>query len=161
MPAALEVDWKEVEKAAIAGVPYSKIADTWQIKENAIRQRAWREKWAVPNRITQMAKEYGVTSCNEGGQNKQIARVAGDSLAEIQERHPLRLAKYLEDKLKLAIQTDTLPVPANWKDANTADSMLRRSLGLDKPQTNVQLNLWNSTGSVGSNAQNVIDPYEA
>lgn len=51
----LDVDWKAIEVSAIAGVPYPAIAAQWGMFDergrpdtNAIRQRAFREKWPVP-----------------------------------------------------------------------------------------------------------------
>ena len=62
------------------------------------------------------------------------------------EAHPVKMANYLSQKLNVTMENDLLSAPSTWKDVNTADSMLRRSLNLDKPQTNVQVNLWDREG---------------
>lgn len=63
MPVALPIDWKAVALAASAGVPYPAIARKHGVltpdgrpDTNAIRQRAFREKWPVPKRVHESAK---------------------------------------------------------------------------------------------------------
>lgn len=57
-----ESDWDAIKVAACAGVPYKSLAIQYGlIKDgkpdtNAIRQRAWREKWPIQRRIVESAK---------------------------------------------------------------------------------------------------------
>jgi hypothetical protein len=149
----------------------------------ALRQRCHREQWNVPRSIVARASVHakkakdahkailrnpeasgaGVAdlipkesvTVSQGGAGELVLA----SLEAISARHPLRMASYLEKKLTRAVDGDTIPEVTSWKDAQTADSMLRKALGLDKPQVAVQVNTWN--GSKGQTWSDATAYYES
>ena len=174
MPAARlpQEAWGELRSASEAGVPDETLSEQFQVSRESIRKRRQLEKWITPEKAHQAAAiEKVKRSSIATGSISRISQmesgavaIVGSSLAEIGERHTHRMSKYLEDKLGKALDTDSVPLPSSWKDLNTADTMLRRSLGLDKPQTNIQLNMWGGSGSSSttngsSHAGNVDSPF--
>jgi hypothetical protein len=106
------------------------------------------------------AQTQDIAKCTvppNGGAVTNVTRTAESavlaSLEAISARHPLRMARFLEEKLSQAIERDTLPVPETWRDANTADSMLRRTLGLDRPDAgaavHVNVSMWSPPDGAG------------
>lgn len=88
MPQELLIDWDAVQLSAVAGVPYPALAlkhgmvdDQGRPDTNAIRQRAFREKWPVPAAVRKRARNQhkaAIESQNEARQKIQAKLVTGD-----------------------------------------------------------------------------------
>src|SRR3954467_12229233 len=57
MPTATATDWTAIEKAAISGVSYPKLAARFGVTLAAVKKQASRGKWPVPARIMRRARE--------------------------------------------------------------------------------------------------------
>jgi len=58
--------WGQVERACIAGMSYADASRVFNVKQEAIRQRAFRENWLTPIKIENMAKQKAVTQVSQG-----------------------------------------------------------------------------------------------
>jgi hypothetical protein len=153
--------WEEVKTASVAGIPDERLSKEYGVSMDAIRQRRKRQQWPTQLRAErerekarQALQNKGKTSVVKGdgaetivteGQSSPTAlNLVSRTLAEMAELYPLEASKYLYAKLQETVTNDLLPAPSSWKEANTADQMLRRNLGLDKPQTEVNVSLWST-----------------
>ena len=81
MPQELPVDWVEIEKACIAGVPQRQIAQTMGASSGvdverlykAIRKRASRERWPVPASIIRRAQLQSLVASGKAANAKEAA----------------------------------------------------------------------------------------
>jgi len=88
MATELMVDWNAVQLSAVAGVPYPALALQWGMVDehgrpdtNAIRQRAFREKWPVPAAVQKRARNQhksAIESQKAARQTIQAKIVTGD-----------------------------------------------------------------------------------
>lgn len=139
--------WAALKTASIRGVPDDELARAYGVTEAAIRIRRHRDpewKAVVFNRPGRKATKY-VTNRQKQA-SEQLKEVVEESLETIAQNNPLLLARYTFEKIQESVKKDLLPAPSNWKELNTADSIVRRATGLDKPQAAVQLNVWQGTG---------------
>jgi hypothetical protein len=153
--------WEEVKTASVAGISDDRLSKEFCVSVEAIRQRRKRAQWPTQLRaererekarqaLQNKAKAAVVkgdgaeTIVTEGHSTPTALGLVGKSLAEMAELYPLEASKYLYSKLQETVTNDLLPAPSSWKEANTADQMLRRNLGLDKPQTEVNVSLWST-----------------
>lgn len=167
MPAAVLTPeaWAEVRRASEAGVDDETLSASYGVSREAIRKARQRGKWMTPERLLAQAEQQRLAERHKHIATGSVSRmsqspiqameIAGKSLAEMGESHPLRLARYLSDKIQRAVEADALPEVENWKNLATADGMLRKALGLDRPQQNIQVNLWGSGTSTSFTGQNV------
>ena len=83
MPHELPVNWNEIEKACIAGVPQRQVAKDVAAKTagavtvdqlyKAIRKRASREKWPIPASIMRRARTVALVAAGEAATAKDAA----------------------------------------------------------------------------------------
>jgi hypothetical protein len=83
MPHELPVNWTEIEKACIAGVPQRQVAKDVAAKTagavtvdqlyKAIRKRASREQWAIPASIMRRARTVALVAAGEAATAKDAA----------------------------------------------------------------------------------------
>ena len=81
MPHELPVDWNEIEKACIAGVPQRQVAQTMGVSSGvdverlykAIRKRASRERWPVPASIIRRAQLQSLVASGKAANAKEAA----------------------------------------------------------------------------------------
>jgi gas vesicle protein len=83
MPHELPVNWTEIEKACIAGVPQRQVAKDVAAKTagavtvdqlyKAIRKRASREQWAIPASIMRRARTVALVAAGEAATAKAAA----------------------------------------------------------------------------------------
>jgi hypothetical protein len=105
------------------------------VSVEAVRQKAYRERWLSPDRIKRRAAGL---LC--GVMPEELLEDAADSWREKGERHRLRVFELAHE----ALQRANLQAPVSWRDALVADNMARRAIGLDEgaakasPVINVQ-----------------------
>lgn len=167
-PVLTREQWDEVEKAAVAGVPFTELAERYGIEDNAIRQRAFWKKWAVPNRIQKLKAEYlanrgrsdsestenNPDKPDQSGRDLTASNVVAESIAEYGQKGQFAVLKGLLPKIqetfdeKSALLTKEI---TTWKDAGQAFGIFAKASGLDKPQNAVQVNVWgDGWGSQGA-----------
>lgn len=148
MPTALAVDWLSIEKAAVAGVPYAKLAEIHEIEPEAIRQRASRYRWAVPARIRAIAREVAnlpvapVTTgerCHVTEHGDRIARVTAETLQDMHARTAAALVS-ASSRALAAFAEKPAPV-TDWQEAATAYKVQRLAAGIDKEGAQVRVNV--------------------
>lgn len=139
--------WAALKAASIRGVTDDELARAYGVKPITIRvarlrDPAWKAALAIrtPKKVTPK-----VTTAHKKA-SEQLQNVVEESLESIAAKNPLLLARYVTKKIEKATQNDLVPDIESWKDLNTADSIVRRATGLDKPQAAVQLNVWQGTG---------------
>lgn len=134
--------WGQVERACVAGMPYSEAAKVFQVTQEAIRQRAFRGQWLTPIKIEKMKQAQAVTQLSQqGAKIEKRPETALEAVAESMEgyksRTMLGLLKLAEKGVSRAMSAD-LPVE-NWQDAKlVADiAMKLHQVGQEGVQVNV------------------------
>lgn len=136
MPAALAVDWTVIEKAAIAGVSYSQLAQRFEIPEGAIRARACRYKWAVAFRG---GPKPDVTRAVTVAQNKAVAVTIQESVTDVHARTAAALVH--ASGAALTAFAESAPIPQDWSAASVAYKVQRLAAGIDKEGAQVRVNV--------------------
>ncbi len=134
--------WGQVERACVAGMTYAEASKVFQVTQEAIRQRAFREEWLTPIKIEKMRREQAVTRVSqEGAVSQNRAETALEALSTTLEGYRSRtvtgLARLAEKGISRAVSAD-LPIE-NWQDAKiVADiAMKLHQIGNDGVQVNV------------------------
>jgi hypothetical protein len=171
MPASVltSEEWREVEKAAVAGVSYPELARIWGIEENAIKQRAWRFEWATPERVERLKLQYHtklgtdtlqenhVTSCNPA---PKTAEIIAESLAEKGQKGANMVASGLLSVIERTFRENSplmLKEIESHKEAASMFGMFAKASGLDKPQQAVQINMWGQASGTVSGPDIPLD----
>jgi len=145
------IKWDAVRKAVEAGEPLPKIAQKHTVSAQVIRNKSQREQWASPERVKRQMKELqkaGVLPADSPSQSGVVEKSElspqtmpqKDTVSQIDTVGAVQVdprvgyaeavAYHVAKKVQQALPT--LPTPKTWRDVNTADSMARRALGLDK-----------------------------
>lgn len=143
---ALPVDWSQIKLERCQGKTREAVALKHGVKTETIRKREQRELWPI---IDRARRELGLSQrLSQKEENRELKAETEANMTHIALNHPVLMAEYLAQKRDQMLSQDLLQAPDNWKNANTLDTMLRRAAGLDKPQTQVQVNLWQGGQSV-------------
>jgi hypothetical protein len=146
-------EWIKLMAESLKGVPDKELSDKYGVNVNTIRQRRYNDgAWRI---AYDRLKESALV---EGKKAVETVKTAPLSIAEITALSPELLANYLYNALKCSVEQGLLPLPSSWSEAKTAMDMLWKATGQDKPQTNVQLNLW--SGSSASPAPSIAAEVE-
>ncbi len=158
MGSALAVDWSEVRKCSEAGMPDDEIATAFDIENNAIRQRRFREKWITPAAIEQAAIIAQAKAKARGIGNQSVTAVTkGDALANLGEsllrngeRGTLLLSQIALASLERAMGEDGPKIDplASIGDVMTAGKAVRLAAGMDRQdatQVNVSIGGWQAS----------------
>lgn len=134
--------WGQVERACVAGMSYAEASRVFQVTQEAVRQRAFREQWLTPIKIERMKREQAVTALSQQGavsQNRPETAVeaVATSFEGYRSRTLLQLAKAAENGIKRMVEAD-LPIE-NWQDAKSAAdiAMKLHNVGQDSVQVNI------------------------
>ena len=111
--------WAACREAVALGVPMKEAAERYGLSYSNARQRATREKWATPRRMSQVQTSAPPPPPSE---------VAAASWAEQGEQHRRRIMGIVNRALEGA----TLPSPENWADLERAARIGDRAAGLEK-----------------------------
>lgn len=148
--------WDKIRDGFIAGIPSRDLQEMFGPTPEAIRKRAEREKWPTPARITKMRREFGLENHVSGKHVDDLARAMAELETEKILRHRALVARMAHEKLKQS----TLAPPKNWRDAEIADKMARRALGLEdgpQQQTLINLGVLGGSGSFGVDDAVVVE----
>jgi hypothetical protein len=132
-----EATWLAIEKAVVAGMGYSEAARVFGIRcPHAIIMRSRRDKWPVPSRVEERARQLqdSLQRRSEAAEqrrdgNEITTETLAQSWAERGEQHRAVAFQLAHDSLKAAAKTG-LPIES-WRDADLADKTARRNAGLD------------------------------
>lgn len=116
------MDWSGIQRLIESGaLSYSEAAERMEVSVGALRQRAYRERWLSPERVRKAA----AVLCRV--MPEEVLKDAAESWHEKGQRHRLRVFELAHESLVHA----ELPAPKTWRDAQVADNMARRAVGLD------------------------------
>jgi hypothetical protein len=129
--------WLAIEKAVCAGMGYSQAARTFGIRSpHAIIMRSRRDKWPVPSRVEERARQLqdslqrrSMAAEQRRDVNEITTETLAQSWAEKGEAHRALAFQLAHDSLKAAAKRG-LPIES-WRDASLADVVARRNAGLD------------------------------
>ena len=132
--------WLAIEKAVCAGMGYSQAARTFGIRSpHAIIMRSRRDKWPVPSRVEERARQLqdslqrrSMAAEQRRDVNEMTTETLAQSWAEKGEAHRALAFQLAHDSLKAAAKKG-LPIES-WRDASLADVVARRNAGLDSEE---------------------------
>jgi hypothetical protein len=132
-----EATWLAIEKAVVAGMGYSEAARVFGIRcPHAIIMRSRRDKWPVPSRVEERARQLrdslqrrSAAAEQRRDGNEMTTETLAQSWAERGEQHRAVAFQLAHDSLKAAAKKG-LPIES-WRDADLADKTARRNAGLD------------------------------
>ena len=147
--------WDALRTLSIKGLSDSQLAESFGVTVGAIQSRRFDDAiWAAAKK-DQIVKAGRPTLEQQKAREKaaeQVISISGDSLAEIGERNSLLLARYIDKKLKNAVENDLLPELEEWSTAKTASEILRKATGQDRDQAAVSVNLFGGSAGFESSA---------
>jgi hypothetical protein len=112
---------------------YAEAGIRWDIKEDTIRKRAKRHKWATPQMVVRRIRQLSQ-------RNPDALDKIAESWAEKGESH----RKTAFDLASKSLEKMKVTTPKTWKDADIVDKIARRAAGLENAeivnQTLVQVN---------------------
>ncbi len=121
-----EKKWAACREAVALGVPMKEAAGRYGLSYSNARQRATREKWATPRRMSQAQTSPPPPPPSE---------VAVASWQEQGEQHRRRIMGIVNRALEGAV----LAPPENWADLERAARIGDRAAGLEKQAPTIQL----------------------
>lgn len=138
-PKVDQATWDTIRDGYIAGLSSKDLSDMFGPTAEAIRKRADRYKWPSPKRIHELRKKFGIVDKKTTeAHSEELAQAMSELSADRALRHRALVAKMAHQKLREA----SIAAPKNWKDAEIADKMARRALGLeDGPTQQTLINL--------------------
>lgn len=159
MPAALQIDWTPIRDAAIAGVPLLKLAAQYEVDIETLRKRAQRHNWPIPARVRVLAAQHGIVGAPSGN-NQQVSHsvrhiaktgeeaktTLADNLLRNGETGSLHASNLLLSLLQKATPNKLQPLQ-DVGDVVTSLKGIRLAAGMDKPGTEVKVNLAMFAGS--------------
>lgn len=133
----IKPDWRAIEKAAIAGMPYPLLAEKFGVSLAAVKKQASRGKWPVPARIMRRARELSPHVTGDA------VTMAAENLLNDGQTASLHAMKILLGKLaKAAKHPETVDDIASVGEVVTAGKGARSIAGLDRVEpANVSVNL--------------------
>ena len=135
-----EATWLATEKAVVAGMGYSEAARVFGIRSpHAIIMRSRRDKWPVPSRVEERARQLRdwLQRRSEAAEqrrdgNEITTETLAQSWAERGEQHRALTFQLAHSELKAASKRG-VPIE-DWSAAEKADRMARRAAGLDSEE---------------------------
>ena len=136
-----EATWLATEKAVVAGMGYSEAARVFGIRSpHAIIMRSRRDKWPVPSRVEERARQLRdwLQRRSEAAEqrrdgNEITTETLAQSWAEKGEAHRTLVFNLAHSELKASYKRG-LPIE-DWSAAEKADRMARRAAGLDSEKS--------------------------
>ena len=126
--------WAAIEDGCRSNIPLGELATKYCVLEKTIQIQASRKGWLVPRKI---ADEVA----------RQLENAPSSTISEKKPSAPARRRDWVEaaseyrnmimDKLEVAVQGMNLESPKTWRDAEIADRMARKAVGLESGETTV------------------------
>lgn len=138
--------WDRIRDGYIAGLSSQDLSKMFGPTAEAIRKRSQRQKWPSPRKIADLRKQFGLDTRSNDDHAEKLAMAMAELAADKALQHRALIAKMAHQKLREA----TIAAPKNWRDAEIADKMARRALGLeDGPSQQTLINLGVLGGASG------------
>lgn len=126
--------WASIEEGCRDGIVLSVLAEKYGVLERTILTVATRKGWLVPRKQVKMAlkgaSEELKTTCQEKTTVALPREVDWADEAKV-------YRKLIFEKTKGALAAATLEPPKTWRDAEIADRMARKAVGLESGETTV------------------------
>jgi hypothetical protein len=122
------VEWAEVEKLAVAGVPLIDLSRKFNIKAATVRKRAQRFHWTTPVAIARRALQI------QSVKNELAVNQAATDWVAKGEAHRKKAFEIASESVK-AFRPKA---PRNFRELESADKIARRAAGLDVSEVQVQ-----------------------
>lgn len=141
MPAALGVNWEEIKQyMMLSGATFEDAAckfssDEEEVSHWAIRKRAEREQWPLPERVAKKAQEL----VQKIVQNNDLSDKSAQNWAQNGENHRALAFKVASKAMNSVAAAP--PEVKDWSDVERIDKIARRAAGLDTTETTVQANV--------------------
>ncbi len=142
MPAALEVNWEEIKAYMLAtGSSFEDTAqrfssDDVEVSHWAIRKRAEREDWPLPEKVIKKARE--IVAQRTAVQAVQTTQMVAENWLEKGEQSRAMAWKISEKPLKaLADGKTDAPEVKTWQDVAAIVKLNRQAAGLDTGESTV------------------------
>jgi hypothetical protein len=147
-----ETQWRQLIIRSLKGEPDKDLAQAFGVQVGTIRQRRYSDPvWsAAQEQIKAVQKATVKTTLTKPDSPL--------SLSDISSIHPESVAKFAHRMIEYSIEHDLIPMPSSISEFKMLVEIVRKSCGLDTPQTNVQLNLW--SGSSASPAPSITAEVE-
>lgn len=126
--------WAAIKQGCLAGLPLEELSTKYAVNFDTIRVRAERLGWLVPRKLGQEVA-------------RQLENAPSSTISEKKPSAPARRRDWVEaaseyrnmimDKLEVAVQGMNLESPKTWRDAEIADRMARKAVGLESGETTV------------------------
>ncbi len=126
--------WAAIKEGCLANLTVEELSAKYVVNADTIRVRAERLGWFVPRKLGQEVLRQV--------ENAPLTTVSGEKLAALPRRRDWVEAaseyrNMIMDKLETAIQGMSLESPKTWRDAEIADRMARKAVGLESGETTV------------------------
>jgi len=150
--------WEDVKQSYEQGVSYEQLEKLYGVSQGTIRKRCSLGKWLSPAKLAQLSHEEKLKSkklnlpsgdASHLVNRPSVAESVMFSLADLEKRHVLPTANWLQGLIQSSREQNLVPAPSNAKELATLTKLFRTELGLDKPQMSLSVNLWG-----GNNTQN-------
>ena len=145
------------------GESSNEIGERYQIASSTIRSRAKREGWTTPRNVTMKLRERstairaqqirGELTHQQAETKLEEVDAIATSIAQQQKDHQMAISNLIGKKLSKP-KMKKLPDIKSWKDLDTADRIMRRTLEMDKDSADTIINV----GILGTSG--IIDDYE-
>ena len=146
--APIEAPWSEIKDAYMLGEPAKSICKRYpQVNPNTLRFRASREGWITPRNLKSKLKSEvakvnaavlrGELEPSVAEKQKDTIRTTARTIAARQEAHAELVAEIAGTKLR----KNRLPDIKTWRDADIADKMARRAMGMDDDKPDAVVNV--------------------
>ncbi len=113
--------WDAVKVCYLSGMNPKEIAKRFKLEENTVYTKIGKSGW---HKLKKTAVTQGVTE-------DAIEKIA-DMLEEDWKEKGATHRSMIYQIASKALKTSSLPAPRSWKDAQIADSMARKAIGLDE-----------------------------
>ena len=131
---SLPVDWRAIRSLVENTGDYEQASKTFGVAPGTLRQRAKREGWLSPGKVTELLKKAEARNSNATSQSL-VANAIAESWAEKGEN--LRQLAYT--KALNSLKTANLKPASNARDFEILDKVARRAAGLDTADNQVNL----------------------
>lgn len=145
--------WEDVKQSYEQGVSYEQLEKLYGVSQGTIRKRCSLGRWLSPAKLAQLSHEEKLKSkklnlpsgdASHLVNRPSVAESVMFSLADLEKRHVLPTANWLQSLIQSSRERNLVQAPSNAKELATLTKLLRTELGLDKPQISLSINPWGS-----------------
>jgi hypothetical protein len=121
--------WEAVREGVLNGVSFDDLAHKYCIPVQTIRARASTKSWTTPNKFrNEVARQMTVSA-------EKLSAPAPTVPDWVDAASKYR--QMLFEKVRIAVEAMELESPTTWRDAEIADRIARKAVGLESGEVNV------------------------